>query len=58
MLTLQALIHIEGHGLTGGTIWNDATGTLTPSKEPDTMLNRIALSIQLRESAHPLQVVK
>ena len=45
MLTLEALTYIEGHARTGGTIWNDATCTLTPFKGPDTMLNRIALSI-------------
>ena len=45
MLTLEVLTYIEGHGRTSGTIWNDATCTLTPFKGPDTMLNRIALSI-------------
>ena len=40
------------------TIWNYATGTLTPSKGPDTMLNQIMLSISTVEKCAPMQVVK
>ena len=32
------LTYIERHGRTARTFWNYATGTLTPSKGPDTML--------------------
>ena len=58
MLTLQALRYTKGHGRTGGTIWNDATGTLTPFKGPDTVLNRTALSISTAGKCAPIQVVK
>ena len=58
MLTLQALMHIERHDRTGRTIWNCATGTQTQSKGPDTMLNRILLSISVVEKCAPMQVVK
>ena len=58
MLTLQALTHTEGHSQTSGTIWNDATGTLTPIKGPDTMLNWIALSISTAGKCAPMQFVK
>ena len=37
MLALQTLTYIERYGRTDRTIWNYATGTLTPCKEPDTM---------------------
>ena len=58
MLTLQAVTYIEGHGRTGRTIWNDATGTLIPFKGPETMQNRIALSISTAGKGAPMQVVK
>ena len=58
MLTLQALTYIERHGQIGKTIWNYATGTLTPSKGSDTTLNRIALSISTLEKRAPMRVVK
>ena len=58
MLTLQALMHIEGYGQTDRTLWNDATGTLTPFKGPDTMLNWIALSISTVGKCTLMQVVK
>ena len=58
MQTLQALVYIERHGQTGRAIWNYATRTLTPSKEPDSMLNRIELSISTAEKCAPMQVVK
>ena len=58
MLTHKALIYIERHGRTGRTIWNNATGTLAPSKTPDTMLNRIALPISTVEKCALMQVVK
>ena len=58
MLTLQALTYIKGHGRTGGTIWNDATGTLTPFKGPDLILNRNMLSISTAGKCTPFQVVK
>ena len=58
MLALQALTYIEGCGQTGRTIWNDATGTLTPFTGPDTVLNRIALSISTTGKSAPMQVVK
>ena len=39
MLILQGPTCIEGSRVqTYGPIWNNATGTLTPSKEPGTML--------------------
>ena len=53
MLALQALTYIERHGRTGRVIWNYATGTLTPSKGPDAMLKRIALSISTVEKCAP-----
>ena len=58
MLTLQALMYIEKHGRTGWTIWNYAKGTLTPSKAPDSMLHRVALSISTAEKCAPMQFVK
>ena len=58
MLTSQALTYIERHGRTGRTIWNNATGTLTPPKGQDTILNRVALSISTVEKCAPMQVVK
>ena len=58
MLTLQAMMYIERHGQTDRTIWNYATGTLTPSKVPDIMLNRIVISISIAEKCAPMQVVK
>ena len=44
MLILQALMCIERHDPTSKTIWNYATGTLTTSKAPDTMLSLIHLN--------------
>ena len=40
MLTLQALTYIEGNDRTSGSIWNYATGTLTPGKgaKPDRVI--------------------
>ena len=58
MLTLQTLAYIERYGRTGRVIWNYATGNLTPSKGPNTMLNRIVLSISTVETYAPMQVVK
>ena len=58
MQTLQALVYIERHGQTGRAIWNYATRTLTLSKEPDSMLNQIELSISTAEKCAPMQVVK
>ena len=58
MLTLQALIYTEGHIQTGGTILNNATGTLTLFKVPDAVLNQIVLSISTVEKSTPMQVVK
>ena len=60
MLTLQALTYIERHGR---TIWNYATGTLTPPKGPDTgysipVINRITLSFSAVGKCAPMQVVK
>ena len=40
----------------GGTIWNYATGTLAPSKWPDSMLNQITLSISTVEKLHPCKL--
>ena len=57
MLTLQAL-YIERHARPGRSIWNYATGTLTPSKGPDTMLNQIYISISTVEKWATMQVVK
>ena len=58
MLKLQTLTYIEIHYWTGRIIWDYATGTLTPSKGPDTTLNQIALSISTVEKCAPMQVVK
>ena len=58
MLTLQTLTYIERGGRTSRTVWNYAIGTLTPSEGPDTMLNRIALSILTVEKCTPMQLVK
>ena len=58
MLTLQALMYIERHSRTGRTIWNYATGILTPSNGPDTMLDQIALSISTVEKCALMQVIK
>ena len=58
MIKLQALTYIEGLGRTGGTIWNNATDTLTPFKGPDTMQNRMTLSISTAGMCLPVQVVK
>ena len=58
MQTLQALVYIERHGQTGRATWNYATRTLTLSKEPDSMLNQIELSISTAEKCAPMQVVK
>ena len=49
-----------------GTIWNDATGTLTqgpfkglsPYQGPDTMPHRIALSNSTAGKSAPMQVVR
>ena len=40
MLTLQAVVYIEGKDQTGRPIWNHATGTLTSWKgaEPDCLI--------------------
>ena len=57
MQTLQALVYIERHDRTGRAIWNYATGTLKPFKEPDSMLNRMELSISTAEKCAPMQVV-
>ena len=48
----------ERHSRTCRTIWNYATGTLTPSKGPDTMLKWIVLSISTVGKCGPMQVVK
>ena len=58
IVKLQALTYIERHGRTGRTIWNYAKCTLTHSKGPDSMLNRIALSISTAEKCARMQVVK
>ena len=58
MLTLQALTCVENHSRTGRTIWNYAAGTLAPCKGPDTMPNRIMLSISTVEKCTPMQVAK
>ena len=58
MLTLQALTYIKGQGRTSGTIWNDATGTMTPLKGPDLILNWNVLSISTAGKCTPFQVVK
>ena len=58
MLTRQALTYIEGQSRTDRTIWNYTSGTLAPSKGPDTMLHQIALSISTVEKCTPMQVVK
>ena len=46
------------NGGTGRTIWNYAKGTLAHPKGPDSMLNRIALSISTTEKCGPMQAVK
>ena len=58
MLTLQALTYNAGHTQTGGNHWNNATGTMTPIQELDTMLNRIALFNSTAGKCAPMQVVK
>ena len=58
MLTLQSLTYIERLSRTRRTICNYASGTLTPSKGPDSMLNRIALIISTAEKCASIQVVK
>ena len=58
MLTLQALTYTERHSRTGRTIWNYFTGTQTPSKGSDTMLDWITLLISTVEKHAPMQVVK
>ena len=58
MLTLQALTYTERHSRTSRTIWNYFTGTQTPSKGSDTMLDWITLLISTVEKHAPMQVVK
>ena len=58
MLTIQVLMYVEGHGQTRGTIWNDATVTLTHFKGPGTVLNWISLSVSTAGKCTPIQPVK
>ena len=52
MLTFQALACIEGSWVqTGGSIWNNATATLTTSTWPGAMLNQSCDPPQLRGNA-------
>ena len=50
--------YIERHGRTGRTFWNYATGTLTPSKGPDTMLKPDRVFHSTVKKRAPMQVVK
>ena len=53
MLTLQALVYIEGNYQTGGRIWNYATGIL---RRVEGSLTRLHYPSQLQGSAHPFKL--
>ena len=55
MLTLQALMYIEGNGQTGRPVWNYATGTLISSEGCQTELR---YPTQLWGSARPWKLYK
>ena len=57
MLKPQALTYIERQGWPAGS-FGAMPQVLTPSKGPDTMLNRIVLPISTVEKCAPMQVVK
>ena len=55
MLTIQALMHIEGNNQIGGPIWNYTTGTLTFLQR---VLNWIVLSNLTAGMSTFMQVIK
>ena len=58
MLMPQLLACLEGYDRTIGTIWNYATGTLTPTERWGALLNRITSSNLTAAKCAPMLAVK